>query len=165
MSSDRLKRVQDSSQSMDSQRPSKRVKLSSGVRLQNDQTICKREEISIGEWCLFALDFDDGSFTEVAEQNVINNTIIGIVLAFQYSDGKTDKQKQHRRDSALTSQNDISVLSNWHMINSEGNLTSLKHSNSFYVPMNKYLATVDNSKSNIQITKENLDLLQTFDSN
>lgn len=162
LSSDRLERVHDSAQSIDLQQSSKRIKLNYGNSLQCDQRIHKCEEIVIGEWCIFALDFDSVIFGEVAEklakESIIKDTVIGIVLSFQYPDGKTDKKKQYRKDTALVLREDVSVLSNWYAINTEGIPISFQ-SSAFFVPINKYLATVENLKNNIQITKENLNIL------
>lgn len=162
LSSDRLKRVQDSTQSIDYQQSSKRFKLNHDTKSQNDQLIHKCEEIVVGEWCIFAWDFDIASSTYVTEEqakdNIIKNTIIGTVLGFQYPDGTTDKKKQYRKDTAPISQKDVSVLSNWYAINTGGILISLKCS-AFYVPINKYLATIENSRKHIQIAKENLNIL------
>lgn len=159
LSSDRLKRVQDSGQ--DSQQSSKRIKLFGyATKSHNDQLIRKCEEIMVGEWCVFALDFDSSPFIDVPKESIIKNTIIGTVLAFQYHGGKTHKQKQYRKDTAAVSSDDLSVLSNWYAINTNGVLIPLKGSNSFYIPMNKYIATVKNvGNLNIIITEENLKIL------
>lgn len=160
VSSDRLKRVQDSSQSISSQQASKRAKHYSRSKIQCDQLIHRREEIVIGQWCVFKFNLDGISLIDVA--SVIKNTIIGTVLAFQKSDGKTDKQRQYKGDTALIAQGNVSVLSNWYAINIEGIPISLKDPNSFYVPINNYLATIENTKNENRITKENLNSLKNF---
>lgn len=167
LSSDRLKRVQTSESSNDIQQSSKRMKVHYGIKIQSDQLIHKCEEIMIGEWCFFTFDFNSISSTVVAKESIIKNTIIGIILAFQYADGKTNKKRQYRKETAPISKNDketrdILVLSNWYAVNTDGILIPLEGPSSFYVPMNKYLATIENSSDNIQITSENLNILQEF---
>lgn len=168
LSSDRLKRVQDSAESIDLHKSPKRIKLNCGMNLtERKQHIYKCDEISVGEWCIFALELDNASFIDVSKEGIIKNVIIGTVLAFQYSKGKTDKQRQYRKDTAPISKKaendrDISVLSNWYTINTEGNPISMKGSGSFYIPINKYLATIENPRNNIQISKENLNILHDF---
>lgn len=91
LSSDRLKRVQTSVQSTELQHPSKRSKLIHANTLQCDQLMHKCEELTIGEWCIFTADFDNDFSIDMVQENTIQNIIIGTVLAFQYSDGRTDK--------------------------------------------------------------------------
>lgn len=159
LSSDRLKRVQSRVQ----ENEPKRSKLKHQTT-HSDQRVYKSNEIAIGEWCIFSTDLDI-----VQNENYIKNIIAGIVLSFKYSDGKTDKQRQYHKDTASISKDDknnrdIVVLSNWHAVSAEGILSPLKGLNGFFVPIQKYLVTVENLNLNteLQLKIENLNLLKEF---
>lgn len=167
LSSDRLKRVQTKVPESEPKHSKLKYANTSQQALQNDQHMCKSEQISVGEWCLFVVDLDNIPFIDVKKENC-KNIIIGTVLGFEYSDGKTVKQRQYHKDTAPTSKSDknnrdIAVLSNWYAITTEAILVPLNGLNSFFVPIDKYIVTVENLKMNAESQlKLNLNSLNKF---
>lgn len=76
-----------------------------------NQLYIKKDEISIGEWCIIEHD---------------NKIMVGLILSFAYMKGKTFKERQFSKSTALVqpSAKPIGLLGSWYSWNKEGELQS-----------------------------------------
>lgn len=121
MSSDRLKRVQDATKENEKS-AAKRKKIdetaTNSARMNvvnengpnqrldsNNKIFMKTNEIEIGDYCFFKQ-----KKTELSEQNVLKNCVVGCIIAFKYV--KQDGRETNLDEIAHTSANTSQVISN-----------------------------------------------------
>lgn len=138
LSKDRLSRVQGVDHSKKS---SRRLKFEPVIL--NEKTLKKKEELQVGDWCMFHAKDD-------VEKNSNNEkkTFLGNVLSFQYIGGKTAKEKEFTWDFAPVSppanidiNKGVQVLASWYKINSKVELEKIAGVNNFYINIEAYIAT------------------------
>lgn len=157
LSNDRLKRVQQATQ--DAQNvPVKKVKRQlifkkevSQTQTESILTLCKNDEIQIGDWCIF-------------EMKIRNNRekvfVLGNVLSFNYIKGKTAKERQYSWEFAPTvppkgvKERGVEVLASWYEIGSGTHLSPIDTLNCFHIDIKCYVYTMD--CPNIKVHKESL---------
>lgn len=87
------------------------------------------DEIYIGEWCVFKVE---------------TCLLVGMMLSFCYTAGKTLKSRQYTKTSAsITDKVSIGVLGMWYSWDSNGKLT-LKSSTHSFIGIDNYKATIPN---------------------
>lgn len=141
LSTDRLKRVQG----VPLQKTAKRQKKHKHDVSQNFATC---NEIFIGDWCVFELDPECIPIINLPE-NAMKSKLIGSVLAFQFVNGKNEKEKQYHLESAVVvdenteqRRNDLNILSSWYAVsNDDDSLISLGVSSSFHLNIKHYKCT------------------------
>lgn len=165
LSSDRLKRVQDATKT-------DYVKRRKLEPTNDDSLISKSNELQIGSffsihvnsnlffnynlmfvgnWCFFK---NMGVLVaSLSEQNVVENCILGNVIAFKYAKEKSMKSKLYTLDFAPTSpgqtnetdqqsNTNIQVLATWYICNNEGVLNPVEANCHFFVDIKNYVATI-----------------------
>lgn len=105
----------------------------------------------VGNWCFFK---NMGVLVEsLSEQNVVENCILGNVIAFKYAKEKSMKSKLYTLDFAPTSpgqtnetdqqsNTNIQVLATWYICNNEGVLNPVEANCHFFVDIKNYVATI-----------------------
>lgn len=83
---------------------------------------------------------------------LLDSIVIGSILGFKYSLGKTEKDKQYRLDSAIVTENpkikNVNVLAMWYRVNKSGILYQVKGKPHFYIDSHNYIGDI---KSNLVI--------------
>lgn len=134
-SSDRLQRVRFRQTRQDKRRSSSAPDFS--TRLTQARIINISDEIALNQWCMFA--------QTAAKQNLlhkIDGFIVGAITSFQYSTGKTRKEKQYSLDTAKVNNLKVQVLATWYKIKQNGKFIPIKGKNIFYVDIKNYFATI-----------------------
>lgn len=138
LSSDRLKRVQDSS---DRKQRSVRRKLEFVDVSPETWKIQEREQIQIGDWCIF-----DNTHEENEGCNA--EFIIGNILSFKYIEGTTEKSKQYSWDFVpVRHENNlrgVQVFSSWYRMSIKGEIDIDIHGETkcIFININRYVLTV-----------------------
>lgn len=143
LSSDRLKRVQQSKNKSENQmkRSHRRLVFRKEVTPNQNEsilTLCKNMEIQIGDWCIFEADKDD-----------VKVFVLGNALSFKYIEGRTAKDKKYSYDFApiIPPKNikprGIEVSASWFSIEMDTNLAPFGKVNSSYMNINRYVTTVE----------------------
>lgn len=150
LSSDRLKRVQEAKND-DSKR---RKHTGKGIEEFKETIILKSHEVEIGDWCFFKYTPSNFSIASLTEQNIMENGIIGVVIAFRYNLEKDTrpkpKLKKYLSDFASVApeqrieNENVQVLATWYVCNNEGILCPVRDNNHFYININNYVATMEN---------------------
>lgn len=131
LSSDRLRRVQNTTKSKSCQRRLEFSQINSS--LQNH--FVTLEELQIGNWCIC-------KYKSTSTDNPI--ILFGAVLSFRYINGETEKKKNYTWDFAKVSssnEREIEVLSSWYQLDSN---EKLYQTYSFYINIKSYVATLLN---------------------
>lgn len=143
LSNDRLKRVQEAKE----QSKHKKKQISSKPRrlvfrkeLSPNPilSLCKNEELQIGDWAIFQIEI---------KKKVI--FAVGNILSFRYRDGKTAKERKYTWDFAPivppkgVKARGIEVMASWFEIGSATIHAPVDLLNSFYIDIEKYIATLD----------------------
>lgn len=151
LSNDRLKRVQ-----MVSSETAKRTKTTIPLT-----ETCS--ELSIGQWVICwsqpeddNWDLDWKNISEVPFEKILENIVIGAVLAFRYSGGKNDKEKQCRMDTVLVTKNQtnnasirtVDISATWYKVAENGLLLDFINNN-FFMSSNQYIGTIEKKFVNI----------------
>lgn len=157
LSSDRLKRVQGThphkldNVKLDAKRPRfnpSNLALNPRDELASQQVFLKSDKIYLGDWCVFGFDRENYSNVCMPEENLIQNILIGSIIAFKYTMGSTEKDKQYHLELAnvldeqqIAQRDDIELLAAWYTLDINGILISLGTNRNFFVNMKKYIAT------------------------
>lgn len=159
LSSDRLKRVQETNDS-----DVKRRKLHRYSRNRaNDIQLMKSDEASIGNWCFFKRLSSVPSVELLSEENILENCMIGCIVGFRclplsisnenlnasyLTKNEKRKSKTYSSDFAPTSGGDnnkgIQALASWYVCCENGQLQPLQDRNHFFIDMDNYIATIEN---------------------
>lgn len=143
LSSDRLRRVQNSSNVTPSRRQLQFQQLTF-----SETTLCVCDELQIGHWCVFRYDANKMVKTNHTSANKI---VLGAVLAFKYIKGRTEKEKQYSWDFAPVSPdiNDadkrgVEVLASWYEFGVNGKLHPIQNMNGFFINIDNYVLSIAN---------------------
>lgn len=158
LSNDRLKRVQ----AIPLQKISKRQKIEHDFNNQGIDVL-KKDEIMIGEWCVFS---HDSSTVDGIVDECVKDILIGSVYSFRYVEGRTQKDKQYHLDYAPVKPNleqneeenlpNIEVLSNWYLLRNDGTLITLNCNCIFFINIKNYLATTEMPNKNVVNSNETI---------
>lgn len=124
----------------------------------NDTTgLIHNTEIHIGEWCVF----NQG-------ENVKEKIMVGLIVSFCYTDGKTLKTRAFTKTVAeVQSERAIGILGTWFMLNDEGRLLpkpiSKKKKHEF-IPIRWYRATIEKPTFNDKILHVTANVLEAIKS-
>lgn len=137
LSKDRLTRVQAPSTPKNHKTPRKRQK---NIENHNDESIVEKNELTIGDWCLFRN-------TVYGDDRNNSDFLLGMVSGFIYIKGKCERDKQYSLDSVpISAQNTtnrgIEVLATWKNVDADFMTHSISEKNSFFVDIKKYVTTV-----------------------
>lgn len=152
LSNDRLKRVQ-TTQSEKKEPNAKRTR--NNTSSSNSEFYKKYDEtvLQIGKWGIFLLDSALQKIPEFFEPYLkfcswlLDSIVVGSILGFKYSLGKTEKDKQYRLDSALITDDTrikkVDVLATWYKVNANGVLYQVEGKNSFYIDSHNYIDSIE----------------------
>lgn len=111
-----------------------------------NQTLFKSNEIHVGEWCLYNKDMTSAPSITFSIRNVVPNVLLGSILAFKYTEGKMEKDKQCHNDFVTVlnetvekKRENVEVLSSWYMLNFDGILISLGIDCHFFLNIKHYI--------------------------
>lgn len=158
LSNDRLKRVRG----VPLQTTAKRQKKNEH---NGGQSFVACDEIFVGDWCLFDLDPEFIPTINLPE-NAMKNKLIGSVLAFEFVNGKNEKEKQYHFDSAVVidqntkqKRDDLFILSSCYAVSvDDASLISLGVSSSLHLNIKHYEYTtpMPSATTDKSMTVENL---------
>lgn len=143
LSKDRLRRVQNRNPIKISCR--RRLDFNRSRSLQAAEII-RKDQIQIGDWCLFSLN-------ACTEFNTSNSSkyVLGNIVSYKYIKGQNEKDKVYTWDFVPVTpelpndkQRGIKVLASWFQIGLTPNLYPVQPNNSFYVDITEYVATFEN---------------------
>lgn len=167
LSSDRLKRVQEVPKQKSSKRAKREDSNTSSATGSSNEPPNRApyifENIKVGDWCFFELDFDNnsiiGSTIESGVENLVKNIVVGAILAFKYAQGNKEKDKQYHLDTAPVhkkkeNDRDIDVLCNWRCIKIDGTLCAPE--SGFFIPIKNYVCTVELPRKLLQNQEKTL---------
>lgn len=134
LSSDRLRRVQGASKGKNVRR---KLEFIDADAVNN--CIRQSDEICIGDWCILREQLGD-------IQNPEYRLLLGLVISFQYIQGKTEKEKQYLFDFVSTDvekkSRGIEVLARWYEIHENGKINTLKEDNCSFMNIKLYVGTM-----------------------
>lgn len=143
LSNDRLKRVQ----ATPIERVSKRTKTQNESTSSTDRLEITKIVLKIGQWGIFWLQPARESSTDLTNDDILRKIVVGSVLGFKYTDGKTEKDKQCRLDSAIISYHpgirSVDVLAIWYTFDANGMLLPVQKKNNFFISSQQYIATLE----------------------
>lgn len=97
------------------------------------------DELCLGEWAFF----ENPIVTKRSKKNYgIENYLVGAVMGFIHSNGKTAIERQYSWNFASVSKENIQVMATWYHLQSNGEFTAINENNSFYIPIKNYLITM-----------------------
>lgn len=146
LSSDRLKRVQNSSTNETKQ--SKKIKLSG--QSNEEQVFVKSAYLNIGEWALFKTNCnerdDDSRENFQANATLISSHLIGNVLGFRYIDEKNriKRDKSNHASTDASQQQNIEILIFGYSFDEGRMLIPNKSKMQYAINIKKYMATMKN---------------------
>lgn len=149
LSNDRLKRVQTTVQREPHEIKRRKLQYNPSRSLNSDY-LFKSNEIHIGQWCIFSNQSDlasDETNHEDLDKDVFENCLFGSMLAFKYTEGKNEKEKQYRSefitvlDDKDNKRQDVEVLAAWYKLRFDGILISLGTKSCLYIIIKHYIAT------------------------
>lgn len=144
LSNDRLKRVQeaDNNNSKKGKCVNRRLvfrKQISPTQSEQILTLCRNEELLIGDWCIFHM-----------EKNGTDTFIIGNVLSFKYIEGRNANQKKYSwefakvtPDEGVDNKRGIEVLACWFEIGLNTTFSMIDSLSNFYINIEHYIATLN----------------------
>lgn len=132
LSSDRLQRVQGSKRKSCQQRLNFQQNTASFGK---GRLFFMAEELCLGQWAFFSNQSKSKRFQNSEK---VNDYIVGAVMGFIYSKGKTQKEKEYSWDFASVADKNIQVLATWYRLQPNGEFIRLDGNNSFYVPISSY---------------------------
>lgn len=139
LSSDRLKRVCGSKRTL----PRRQLEFIDVSKI--DQPIHTSDEIKVGDWTIFKNVCNESNESEESENTA--NFILGNVLCFQYSGGKTYKQREYPSDFASTLQENnsktIDALALWYEIDEFGIIRAFEKPRCIFVKIDNYIANLE----------------------
>lgn len=151
LSSDRLQRVKNAG-SKQKRSACRRLEFNKTRNILN-HNIEKMDQLQIGDWSIFCL-------SESSNYNHTNKKkyVVGNVLSFKYIHGKNEKDKVYTWDfvsfapkSQIENEKEIEILGSWFEIDSSNMFHPIFHANSFYININTYIATIENSEIKLHI--------------
>lgn len=154
LSSDRLKRVRGVSQQRTVSRRLEFVDVSPKA-----QVIFIKEEIGIGDWCVF----------QKPHGTSITEFLIGNILSFKYESGKTKKDAEYVLDFAPivrdSDSRQLSVFAQWYCLDEKGNIDHYDGPNCFYLKISQYVITlsciaIEKISDKISLAQKHLDLIR-----
>lgn len=136
LSKDRLTRVQET-QKVDiaqNHRPNKFI----------DELVIQSKCINLFEWCAFKIN-------EASNEEENPGICFGLLLSFKYADGKREKDKRFKYETADLEGNPhlaerLETLSSWYYMNDQGILIPTKDENHYFISLKNYVATVIDPK-------------------
>lgn len=157
LSSDRLKRVQGSSESKRKKR--KTVQTDLNVPIGNP-ILFKSANIEIGEWAIFKIDCECAINRQNSEQYLKENCLLGIVSGFKLIN-ENGKEIQHKSSDAKTTFNEefklnLNVLGIWYVCNQNRSLTKIDNKIKIKINIRNYIATMKTVDTKIEKPSENL---------
>lgn len=151
LSNDRLKRVQMVSADV----TNSAVKRSKTTTHQDSlhETLNKttRDELKVGQWVICwreSKEEDPDDILVEGIETVLANILIGVILGFRFSSGKTDKEKQYRSDVALITNDplmkNVDILATWYKIGENGELSFFDR-NSYFMGSQQYIDKIEDT--------------------
>lgn len=119
LSNDRLQRVQNNPRN-DYRQLNSKSKIPSFV---TERLLYISDEICLGEWVFFN---DPVQPKRSKKSDKIENYIVGAVMGFSYSNGKTAIERQYSLDFASVSKENIQVMATWYHLQSSGEFAIMK---------------------------------------
>lgn len=164
LSSDRLKRVRGIP-IQKTQKIKRRKENIETFEPSVEQIVFKSDEINVGDWCIFRFDSIFAPNIILPDECVVENMLIGSVVAFKFSMGKTEKDQQYHHDSVQIGTQGIEVLSTWYTVDLNGILISLGTNSNFFVDLKNYVATTtvpffNGSNQSLSLTEDVFQLRQ-----
>lgn len=109
--------------------------------LPNADNFIKKDEISIGDWCVFPdnVELDDDAEHESC------SFLIGLVLGLTYLNGKTFKQREFSKSFASVEPNrlkPVGVMCDLYSYNKNGVLNSVRCGKHKFFKIDHYLGTI-----------------------
>lgn len=111
-----------------------------------------RDQISVGEWCIFSRNEYDSIFSQRARQRDDDGHnlkfLLGMVLGLTYLDGKTFKQREFSKTSAIichskvNAQRGVGVLCSFYTCAMNGLLTNVPGDTHRFINIESYAATI-----------------------
>lgn len=156
LSSDRLKRVQGSSTSLQPARKKQKTHTESN---QEDQILLKDSVVMIGEWAIFKINEESEVSLQSSAPLLQGNFLIGLILGFKKINmsGRITQYKKPLVETPCNKEYKINlqVLGCWYTCEENGKLTPVDNKKRTHVLMNNYIATI---KKPIITQKENTKL-------
>lgn len=166
LSSDRLKRVQGSSNITEPKKKQQKTASASTEHRKEDQISFKATDIEIGEWAIFKINDEFIISQQNSKEFLKENCLFGIILGFK-SIGSKGRPIQYKKNSAKTPCNEeyqlnLQVLGAWHICDENGKLTTIENKKKFNIYMKNFIATIkttittqnDNSPENLKLSYE-----------
>lgn len=142
LSSDRLKRVQEAKMNRKAKKAKRQLIFKKEISPNQNEvvfTLCKNDELHIGDWCVFKF-----------EKNKINAFVLGNIVAFKYIKGRTAKERQYSWEFAaikpqehMKNPRGIEVLASWFEIGSDTKLSPIQKSHSFFINIDEYVISLN----------------------
>lgn len=106
----------------------------------------RRQEVGIGEWCVFKVE---------------SRLLVGMILSFCYTAGKSFKSRQYTKQTAnITSAVPIGVLAAWYTWNNEGKLMPQSLKSHTYIGIENYKTTIPKPSYKQKELRVNVNVLQ-----
>ncbi|XP_037035540.1 uncharacterized protein LOC119073834 [Bradysia coprophila] len=141
LSCDRLQRVQEKEYG----------RSTGGTIVPSCDDYSVNEELSVGEWCVFYGKREMGDIEEDhgrcdAEDDEEDEVeLIGLVVGFAYTEGKTFKDREYSKVSASVKRNSgrsVGMLCDSYTFNTRGELCCVAGTKHKYISIEKYIATI-----------------------
>lgn len=140
----------------------KRVKRQLVFKKESNQkehilTLCKNENILIGDWCIFKYG-----------KHRVNKLVLGNIIGFKYIKGRTAKEKKYswetvpiKSQAKLKTPRSIEALATWFVIGSNIEFRSVEEQHSSFINIDRYVAILNCSC--IKLIPESGSLVVTSD--
>lgn len=129
-SSDRLVRVQDTKQNVNTIGKLRNHLQEAGSK----EKVVASKQITIGDWCFFK--------HHIGTENLI---YIGVILAFKYANGRTEKEKSYKKEfvdlNEISDLSELEALSSWYSITQNARLIPAHKDNHKFISLENYIAT------------------------
>lgn len=140
ISSDRLRRVQETTQTSDTFKHSLQGSAIVDTENLTECMVTKTNRVKVGEWCFFKYEGINNS--EMVGKDVI---CIGLILAFKYVNGRSEKEKWYKGDIVYLDNeavNNLEALASWYQINDSARFVSVENENHGFLNIKNYIASV-----------------------
>lgn len=156
LSSDRLKRVQESSIANSNKRKSSIENSNTLKRMKNQNDLFSSQELMIGDWSFFCSTESHRSETSNTKKMLAENfhkIVFGSISGFKYTEGKSSREKEYTLDSArvlantsessMNTNREIEVFATWYTFDENLMLYPVESKNiHFGVNIKYYIATM-----------------------
>lgn len=145
LSSDRLKRVQGTSNA-EPKRKKQKTTNASNLPNEADSILFKATEAVVGEWAIFKRNDQSVMDRQNPKQFLLENCLFGHIFGFK-NIGPKGRTIQHKKYVAKTPYDEesplnLQILGAWYTCNESGNLTPLENKKNIEVSMKNYIATI-----------------------